>query len=215
MTFYQGVALAATGDDCYARFPMGCTDKKASGKANMLADIVAEFLEQDGCCPREEMDIFRGLKIEDAIKRAAQARDQNGKLFVHQWNLEYQPQVPQKAEKILLASIPEILECKDFDTLHALVKSKLQIPFAGELYWYDTAFRIGISMGIFPQKVYLHAGTRMGAITLGIYEKGKEILEMSDLVKKYPEFTKMKAHQIEDFLCIKEKQGVLRKVKRL
>jgi hypothetical protein len=56
-----------------------------------------------------------------------------------------------------------------------------------------------------PQKVYLHAGTRKGAKALGIYEKGKEVLEMSELVKKYPEFAKLESYHVEDFLCIKHK----------
>jgi len=187
---------------------MNCTEKKESGKANTLADLVAEFLEQDGCCPRGEIKTFRGLKIQDAISKAALARDENGNLFSHQWHFFNHPEVPPKAESILLASVNEILACKDFDALHALVKSKLQIPFAGELYWYDTAFRIGISMGILPKTVYLHAGTKDGAMALGIY-KGKDVLNMSDLPM---ELQTMAAHQVEDFLCIKK--DVLHKFKR-
>jgi hypothetical protein len=179
---------------------MSCTDKRASGKKGTLAELVAEFLEQDGCCPRGEMKMFTGLKIEAAISKAALARDDSGNLFSHQWHFFNHPEIPPKAESILLASVNELLACKDFDALHALVKSKLQIPFAGELYWYDTAFRIGISMGIFPTKVYLHAGTKAGAMALGIY-KGNGILKMSDLPA---ELQKMKPHQVEDFLCIKK-----------
>jgi hypothetical protein len=46
----------------------------------------------------------------------------------------------------------EIQACKDFDSLHEIVKAKCQISGAGELYWYDTAFRIGISLRFFPEK---------------------------------------------------------------
>lgn len=38
----------------------------------------------------------------------------------------------------------------------------------GELTEYDIALRIGVCLGIYPEKVYLHAGTRKGAKKLGI-----------------------------------------------
>jgi hypothetical protein len=191
---------------------MACSPKNKPIETNSLAQLVAEFLEQDGCCPRDEVKIFQGLKIDDAISKAAQAKDKTGNFFNHQWNLFNHPEVPQQAEKILLSFAAKIEACKNFDSLHELIKSELQIPFAGEMFWYDTAFRIGISMSVYPQKLYLHAGTRKGAIALGVYEKGEEVLEVSELVKKYPEFAKMKPHQIEDFLCIKK--DMLHKFKR-
>jgi hypothetical protein len=33
---------------------------------------------------------------------------------------------------------------------------------------YDTALRIGAKLKLFPTKVYLHAGTRLGARALGL-----------------------------------------------
>jgi hypothetical protein len=191
---------------------MPCSAKTKSIEKNSLTQLVTEFLEQDGCCPCDEVEAFRNLKIKNAIRKAAKAKDNQGNFFNHQWNLFNHPEVPQQAEQILLSCVAEIEACKNFDSLHELIKSKLQIPFAGELYWYDTSFRIGISRGVYPQKIYLHAGTRKGAIALGMYEKGKEVLEKSELVEKYPEFAKMKPHQIEDFLCIKN--DMLHKFKR-
>ena len=42
------------------------------------------------------------------------------------------------------------------------------IPGIGELYVYDTSFRIGAKLNLFPTKVYLHAGTRRGVRALGL-----------------------------------------------
>lgn len=42
------------------------------------------------------------------------------------------------------------------------------IPGLGELYVYDTTLRIGAKLNLFPDKVYLHAGTRLGATALGL-----------------------------------------------
>ena len=193
---------------------MGCTDSKVSTEANSLSRLVAEFLEADGCCPRDEINAFQNLKIEDAVRKAALARDEHGEFYSHQWNLkEKYPDVPVKAERILVACANEIASCKDFDDLHELLKRELKIKNkvigAGELYRYDTAFRIGISKGVYPKKVYLHAGTRDGAKALGIYREGKEVLEMSELPA---ELRRMQPYQVEDFLCIKK--DVLHKFKR-
>ena len=190
--------LAAISGDCYHHPDMNCTERKASGKATTLADLVAEFLEQDGCCPRDELDEFRGLKIKEAIRKAAQARDKHGRIHSHQKWLRQE--TADKSQEILLKCAVEIMACQDFDTLHTFIKSKLQINGLNEMYWYDTAFRIGISMGIYPQKVYLHRGTRTGANALGIY-RGVEVLEMSDLPI---ELQIMKPYQVEAFLCIKK-----------
>lgn len=195
---------------------MSCFPRAKSIEKTSLVQLVEEFLEQDGCCPRDEVDGFRNLEIEAAIRKAARARDENGNFYPHQWNLrEKYPDVPKKAELILVKCTAKIAACDDFDALHDLIKHELKghVKGAGEMYCYDTAFRIGISMGIYPQKIYLHRGTRDGAKALGIYMKGRDVMKMSELVKKYPEFKKMKPHQIEDFLCIKK--DILHKFKRI
>jgi hypothetical protein len=43
----------------------------------------------------------------------------------------------------------------------------VDVPGIGELYVYDTALRIGAKLGVFPEKVYLHAGARIGVRNLG------------------------------------------------
>ena len=49
-----------------------------------------------------------------------------------------------------------------------------------ELYCYDTALRIGAKLGLKPDKVYLHRGTRVDARRLGLPTEGAT-LEMSAL----------------------------------
>jgi hypothetical protein len=50
----------------------------------------------------------------------------------------------------------------------------------GELYVYDTALRIGAKLGVFPEKVYLHAGTRIGVRNLGL-DARRTALRMASL----------------------------------
>jgi hypothetical protein len=50
-------------------------------------------------------------------------------------------------------------------------------------------------LNLFPDKVYLHAGTRLGARALGL--RTAATLKMSELPK---EFRALKPHEIEDVL---------------
>jgi len=74
-----------------------------------------------------------------------------------------------------------------------------EVPGTGPLYRYDTAFRIGAHLNLFPTLVYLHAGTRNGARALGL--PGKDALELSDIPI---EIRHREPHEIEDILCIYE-----------
>jgi hypothetical protein len=57
---------------------MGCTEKKEHSKTKLLAELVAEFRKRERTYPQTEMDSFKGLEIEDAIKIAARAREGKG-----------------------------------------------------------------------------------------------------------------------------------------
>jgi hypothetical protein len=69
---------------------MCCANQKSTGKANSLAELVKQFLEQERCCPCDEieMEAFCDRPIEAVIEKAAAARDNNGNFYRHQWNLE-------------------------------------------------------------------------------------------------------------------------------
>jgi hypothetical protein len=55
-------------------------------------------------------------------------------------------------------------KANDFGDLFHLVGAALDsIHGLGELYVYDTSLRIGAKLNLFPDRVYLHAGTRLGA----------------------------------------------------
>jgi len=58
--------------------------------------------------------------------------------------------------------------------------------------------RIGARLNLFPMKVYLHAGARQGARTLGLNARAAT-LDVSDLPT---EFHALRPHEIEDVLCI-------------
>jgi hypothetical protein len=68
----------------------------------------------------------------------------------------------------------------------------------GLLYCYDTALRMGCRLRFLPLRVYLHSGTREGAIALGIDRK-RQTVEIAELP---PPFACLDAAEIEDALCI-------------
>jgi len=68
----------------------------------------------------------------------------------------------------------------------------------GPLTVYDTALRIGARLGLSPQKVYLHAGTRHGAAVLG-FGPDRPSISLSELPKPLDE---LNAEEAEDVLCI-------------
>jgi hypothetical protein len=70
----------------------------------------------------------------------------------------------------------------------------------GELTVYDAALRIGTyrELKLEPKEIYLHAGTRKGAKTLGFKGRRRSI-RLDELPKA---FYRLKPYQIEDCLCI-------------
>jgi hypothetical protein len=66
-------------------------------------------------------------------------------------------------------------ETKTFDDFFTLLEQLLApIKGLGELYVYDTALRIGAKIGLLPRRVYLHAGTRVGARHLALMAKRRQ-----------------------------------------
>jgi len=96
--------------------------------------------------------------------------------------------------------IPKKLKgMKSFEELHAHVTATCSgIKGIGQLYIYDAALRIGAALGLSPELVYLHAGTKMGVRALGLNAKNSSLP-----VNAFPKpIQKLKPHEIEDFLCI-------------
>ena len=82
-------------------------------------------------------------------------------------------------------------------TVHATISN---IGRIGELAVYDIACRIGAYLGLTPDRVYLHAGTRRGARALAL--RGSSIGKQ-DLPRA---FQVLSPAEIEDCLCIYKNQ---------
>ncbi len=141
---------------------------------------------------------FRNFKtLEETIRIAALGIDANGKRHGHQRRLS--KSVLERAAAKLRRAIDEIASSHSFDDLLDTVqRSTKTLKGFGELARYDTALRIGAHMGIYPTKVYLHAGTRKGARALGFRLRSRD-LEIAELPMP---LQNLPAHEIENFLCI-------------
>jgi|SRR6185295_16322051 len=135
--------------------------------------------------------------LEDAIRRAAQAKGADGKINRHQRRVG--EEILGKASKVLLRHVDEFEACKSFEQLHAIVERYAgAIERFGVLAVYDTSLRIGQYLSYLPKFVYLHAGTKKGCKALGL-DMTNGVLKMSDLPKA---IQVLEPYQAEDFLCV-------------
>jgi hypothetical protein len=134
-----------------------------------------------------------------AIRLAALCELKSGKRHDHQrrtpkWFLE-------QVETKLQAIRRKLSNAADFDALHRLVEQEIgSIKGIGALTVYDISHRIGAYFGKAPERVYLHAGVRVGARALGI---GGDSFHPKILPKL---FARLAPSEIEDCLCIYKKE---------
>jgi hypothetical protein len=113
----------------------------------------------------------------------------------------------EHVEAKLQAIRRKLSNAADFAALHRLVDEEIgSIKGIGALAVYDIAHRIGAYFEKAPERVYLHAGVRVGARALGI---GGDSFDPKILPKP---FARLAPSEIEDCLCIykKELMGGLR-----
>jgi len=167
----------------------------APDQLGSLRAIVEHYLRCYG--EREWVAFHRSQRpIQKALEVVASFKDDNGKTYSHQ------SLVPRDAKQIAGRRIRR-LELRDvtrFDEIFERVEAAIgSIRGVGELTVYDVAARIGASLGLMPDRVYLQSGARVGArIVLG-----RPIRERSLPADAFPtELQRLAAWQIEDVLCI-------------
>lgn len=121
------------------------------------------------------------------------------------------------AERALLQCRAELRSAarRGFDAVLQVVSLRLrEVSGLGELAYYDITQLLGFHFGFEPGDVYLHAGTRMGAIAI----LGAEAARASQLpTSAFPAaFNELSAGELEDVLCIfkEELQQISRHAQR-
>jgi hypothetical protein len=166
--------------------------------ADVWKKILLDYERRHCCNEEEEIAWFRSQpSLRAAIECAARAMNRRDKRYRHQSRIR-RDSIAQ-AFAALIAIEARLAQAESFDALLKMISDQLKpVPGIGELYCYDTAFRIGAKLELFPERVYLHSGTRTGAAKLGL-PSHKSALELNEL----PGPLRRRApHEIEDILCI-------------
>ena len=166
--------------------------------SDRLRTIAVDYQQRHRRPAAKELRHFRILRTdEEAISKAALAQLPTGKRHPHQYRIP--PAALQESRRRLLDNLPDLRQAESFDHLFELIAAIIQpIRGIGELAVYDTALRVGARFGLEPSKVYLHAGTRLGAKALGFAWRNAT-LELTELPVELRTLT---ARELEDLLCI-------------
>ena len=145
----------------------------------------------------------------DAIEVAAKAIDGQNKIHSHQ------RRVGRKVLNIFREQLKlkeaDIGHAANFDQLLAIIET-IKCYRIGDLTCYATATRIGAYRNLFPGRIYLHAGTRTGAMSIIGNISGRKYIMVDDLPNEFLQY-RLTASDLEDILCIFKddfKQGIVR-----
>ena len=183
----------------------GCGSRKGSicsppesQPLTTYAAIVRAYQKYNQADAEEFLKYYAELpSYSEALKQSALARSPHGKRNRHL------RRIPESSLKRSYKRLQKcnLEACQSFDELLEIVNREIRgIYKIGELTVYDTAQLIGAYLGLQPEVVYLHAGTKKGAAALGI--RRRESIEPSELP---PPFHKLTPAGIEDCLCIYKK----------
>ena len=168
---------------------------KPNGQGETLAELIHEYKREFGDDHQADRAQYRKPpNLTEAIRHATGSV---GKVPNHQRRVG-RAILTQACER-LLQHQDEIQACKSFAELIGLIeRHTADIHRFGTLAVYDTACRLGLSLGLLPEVVYLHAGTKKGANALGL-DTSRGYLEMDELRRP---FRLLEPWECEDFLCI-------------
>lgn len=165
-----------------------------------LASIIQVYQKHN--LPRLEAHLssYSRLDPAEAILHAALAERFNE--TKQRWNRhDHQRRLRRFALQACLANLKEVsfAECESFHELFLKVERAIgKISGIGELMVYDTSLRIGANVGLQPDRVYLHSGTRKGSARLGLQTDGGWLF----LAELPEDFRSLTPCQVEDMLCI-------------
>lgn len=147
------------------------------------------------------LDCGNAINIDKAIKLASTAKNNKNEKHTHQ------RRIPPSSLNVFCDNILErknqIIQLHDFSSLIEVIDT-CKFKGIADLTVYDTALRLGNFLKIYPKKVYLHRGTKEGAINL-LGKINKQSITLDELPTPFLD-NKLTASEIEDLLCIYKKR---------
>jgi hypothetical protein len=168
-------------------------------RLHSLAAIVRDYYHRHRPKTIRELQYFHSLpSLGAAITEAGLARYHDGKRYKR---YSHQSRISREALEIATRRLrrANLGGARSFTDLITRVRTAVRpVHGIGELYVYDTAFRLGAHLELLPKKVYLHAGTRQGARALGLDHRSGSLLpeHLPILLQR------LKPHEMVDVLCI-------------
>jgi hypothetical protein len=170
-------------------------------KISLHKSLIRDYLtERDSSCWMDSVVKYtcEQKTFKKAIMIAVMSKDVNGNKHSHQWHIYNNVYV--KFIQNLLRVKDKVKKAKNFDGLYDIIYSN-KPSGVGELFCYDTALRIGQRLGKLPEKIYIHAGTRIGLRNL----LNRTIYEKTILQEELPEpfcSCHLTPAQLENFFCL-------------
>jgi hypothetical protein len=176
--------------------PGDCHPSK--GSLQSLEEVVQDYIDRRRPSAEEELKYFRDQpNLPAAIRVAALAINKGGERHSHQRRIP--GDMLKHFRRGLSAKRKVLPNCKTFPEL-----MKISEKVAGGIWRkpgltvYDTTHRIGVYLGLEPDRVYLHTGTRDGARAMGLKSSVSYIFP-----NEFPKaFRRLKPYEIENCLCI-------------
>lgn len=166
--------------------------------------LVDTYLVEFGPRAAEERDGFRDMDLKSAVTMAALGLRADGRRQAH---LRRIPQIAlEECCERLVSRLELIGRITSFEQLLEFIETVVGRPHddedrvhgVNEMYFYDVAHAIADQLGLDIDAVYLHRGTREGAVNLGLDGKLRT-LQVDTLPKPLQRLT---PEEIEDFLCV-------------
>jgi len=170
-----------------------CSLQAASPPLPAIVQDYIQHVRQRAC---EHLAFYAGQpSLGDALDVVATWRNPEGKIERHQRRLRRD--VKRVAGELIRQL--ELRAATSFEAVFQRVQEALGgVNGAGDLVVYDVALRLAAVLGLPPQRVYLHRGSRAGARALGIRTKERSL----PLDAFPPEFRRLHAWEIENLLCV-------------
>ena len=135
--------------------------------------------------------------LSDAIRVSCLCINENNKRHSHQYRLK--KQYLDNFYSLLIAQNSLLKKSKNFDDLFTVVDG-IKTYGISNLTKYDIAQRIGMYLKLYPTKIYVHRGTRIGAQYLIGKIKTRTITK--DQLPGIFQDPELSCAEIEDILCI-------------
>jgi len=163
-------------------------------KAEHLRSLIREYNKERAPRLDNRLAEYRGiLSLAEVIERAGISA--NGKRLPHQYRIK--KTVMAEVRDRILEQEEALARSRSFEAVRAIVQA-CSVKGFGELTVYDTALAIAAHMGLYPERVYLHRGTKDGARALGLpYKAGS--LSLAELPEPLRNLDPL---HVENFLCI-------------